>query len=61
MLTARRGFCVDLREHALFTARCLLVGNVVSQERVKELKPLGVVDEDGKLGDMPERWKSAAA
>ena len=49
----------DLREHALFTARCLLVGNVESQERVKELKPLGVVDEDGKLGDMPERWKNA--
>ncbi|KAL7410474.1 spinocerebellar ataxia type 10 protein domain-containing protein [Mrakia frigida] len=48
-----------LREHSLFTMRCLLVGNAESQDRVKELQPRGVVDEEGQLGDMPERWKNA--
>lgn len=49
----------DLREHSLFTMRCLLVGNEANQARVTELQPRGVIDEQGQLGDMPERWKKA--
>jgi hypothetical protein len=44
----------------LFTIRCLLLDNVANQTFVKELRPIGTVDENGTLGDLPERWKKAA-
>ncbi len=45
----------DIREHALFAVRNLMIGNQDNQARIAEMEPLGIVDENGELRELPER------
>jgi ataxin-10 len=47
--------CTDIREHALFAVRNLMMGNPDNQAVIGEMSPIGVVGEDGLLKEMPER------
>lgn len=46
-----------LREHSLFAVRSMLLHNPDNQARVKELEPQATLNEDGQIGEVPDRWK----
>ena len=48
---------VDLREHALFVTRNLLLRNPANQAIVAEMDPVGVISETGELLPLPERMR----
>lgn len=46
----------DIREHALFATRHLLLGNPDNQAIIGKMDPLGIVDEQtGELRELPQR------
>lgn len=47
----------DLREHALFAVRNLMLGNVENQAVVDRMDPVGVIGEDGEVLPLPEKMR----
>lgn len=50
----------DLREHALFAVRNLLLDNPANQAIVTRMDPIGVMSETGDVLPLPERMKPAS-
>ena len=50
----------DLREHALFVTRNLMLRNPANQALIAEMDPVGVVSETGELLPLPERMRREA-
>lgn len=47
----------DLREHALFAVRNLMLNNPANQAIVREMDPVGVLSDTGELLPVPDRMK----
>ena len=52
---------LDLREHALFVVRNLMMNNPANQAIISEMDPVGAISETGELLPLPERMRRAQA
>lgn len=49
--------CADLREHALFAVRNLMLNNPANQAIIREMDPVGVLSDTGELLPVPDRMR----